>query len=139
TQICLGAVTRIGDHDPIVYGTHGYLAPEMRSHGPSIAAHLYSIARCLAVLVLDLPTYRTAHRHRLPAPDQEPLFQRHESLYLFLMKATAHDPRDRYQTAEEMAEALESVLREVAAVSQGSPRPAPSKLFGGDVLAIRWA
>jgi serine/threonine-protein kinase PknG len=54
------------------------------------------------------------------------------------MKATAHDPRDRYQSADEVAEALEAVLREVTATSQGSPRPAPSKLFGGDVLAIRW-
>jgi serine/threonine-protein kinase PknG len=137
--IDLGAVTRLGDPNPIVYGTDGYHAPEMRSHGPSVAADLYSIARGLAVLVLDLPTYRTAHRHRLPTPDQEPLFQSHESLYLFLMKATAHDPRDRYQSAAEMAEALGSVLREVAAASQGSPHPAPSNLFGGDVLAIRWA
>jgi len=136
--IDLGAVTRLGDPDPILYGTDGYQAPEIVSQGPSIAADLYSIARCLAVLVLDMPTYQTAYRHRLPTPEQEPLFQRHDSLYRFLMKATAHDPRDRYQSADELAEALEAVLREVTATSQGSPRPAPSKLFGGDVLAIRW-
>jgi serine/threonine-protein kinase PknG len=136
--IDLGAVTRLGDPDPILYGTDGYQAPEIGSQGPSVAADLYSIARCLAVLVLDLPAYQTAYRHRLPAPDQEPLFQRYDSLYRFLMKATAHDPRDRYQSADELAEALEAVLREVTATSQGSPRPAPSKLFGGDLLAIRW-
>jgi serine/threonine-protein kinase PknG len=136
--IDLGAVTRLGDPDPILYGTDGYQAPEIGSQGPSIAADLYSIARCLAVLVLDMPTYQTAYRHRLPSPAQEPLLQHHDSLYRFLMKATAHDPRDRYQSADEVAEALEAVLREVTATSQGSPRPAPSKLFGGDVLAIRW-
>jgi serine/threonine-protein kinase PknG len=136
--IDLGAVTRLGDPDPILYGTDGYQAPEIGSQGPSIAADLYSIARCLAVLVLDMPTYQTAYRHRLPSPAQEPLLQSNDSLYRFLMKATAHDPRDRYQSADEVAEALEAVLREVTATSQGSPRPAPSKLFGGDVLAIRW-
>jgi serine/threonine-protein kinase PknG len=136
--IDLGAVTWLGDPDPILYGTDGYQAPEIGSQGPSVAADLYSIARCLAVLVLDMPTYQTAYRHRLPSPAQEPLLQRHDSLYRFLMKATAHDPRDRYQSADEVAEALEAVLREVTATSQGSPRPAPSKLFGGDVLAIRW-
>jgi serine/threonine-protein kinase PknG len=136
--IDLGAVTRLGDPDPVLYGTDGYQAPEIGSQGPSVSADLYSIARSLAVLVLDMPTYQTAYRHRLPAPDQEPLFQRHDSLYRFLMKATAHDPRDRYHGADEVAEALESVLREVTATSQGSPRPAPSKLFGPDVLAIRW-
>jgi serine/threonine-protein kinase PknG len=136
--IDLGAVTRLGDPDPILYGTDGYQAPEIASQGPSVAADLYSIARGLAVLVLDMPAYQTAYRHRLPTADQEPLFQRHDSLYRFLMKATAHDPRDRYQSADELAEALEAVLREVTATSQGSPRPAPSKLFGNDVLAIRW-
>jgi len=136
--IDLGAVTRLGDSSPVLFGTDGYQAPEVASQGPSVAADLYSIARCLAVLVLDMPTYQTAYRHRLPSPEKEPLFHRHDSLYRFLMKATAHDPRDRYQSADNVAEALEAVLREVAATSQGSPRPAPSKLFGGDVLAIRW-
>ena len=137
--IDLGAVTRLGDPDPVVYGTEGFEAPEKALQGPSIAADLYSIARCLAVLVLDLQTYQSTHRFRLPGPASEPLFRRHESLYRFLVKATAHDPRDRYQRADEMAEALEAILREVAATTQGTPRPAPSKLFGGDVLALRWA
>src|SRR5262249_3779263 len=97
--IDLGAVTRLGDPDPIVYGTDGFQAPEMSTQGPSIAAALSPIARCLAVLVLDLPTYQTTHRHRLPAREAEPLFHHHESLYRFFMKATAHDPRDRYQSA----------------------------------------
>jgi serine/threonine-protein kinase PknG len=137
--IDLGAVTRLEDPDPIVYGTDGFQAPEMVSEGPSVASDLYSIARCLAVLVLELPAYQTTHKYRLPTPDQEPLFQQHESLYRFLMKATAHDPRDRYMGAGEMAEGLEAVLREVTATSQATPRPAPSKLFGGNVLDMLWA
>jgi serine/threonine-protein kinase PknG len=137
--IDLGAVTRLEDLDPVVYGTEGFEAPEVSSQGPSIPADLYSVARCLLVLVLNLPTYQTAHRHRLPSPEQEPLFQQHESFYRFLVKATAQDPVDRYQSADQMADALEAVLREVTSGSQGSPRPAPSKLFGGDVYAVRGA
>jgi serine/threonine-protein kinase PknG len=137
--IDLGAVTRLEDPEPIVYGTEGYEAPEVPSRGPSIAADLYSLARCLLVLVLNLPTYQTVHRHELPSPDQEPLFRQHESFYRFLVKATAQDPQDRYQSADEMADGLEAVLREVTSVSQGGPRPAPSRVFGGDVYAIRGA
>jgi serine/threonine-protein kinase PknG len=135
--IDLGAVTRLEDPDPVVYGTEGYEAPEVSTHGPSVAGDLYSVARCLAVLVLNLPTYQTTHRHSLPTPDQEQLFHQHESFYRFLVKATAQGPSDRYPNADEMADALETVLREVTAVSQGRPRPAPSKVFGGDVHAIR--
>src|SRR5207302_1314366 len=83
-----------------------------------------------AGLVLDLPTYQTTHRYRLPAPAEETLFRRHESLYRFLMKATAHLAKDRYQRAEDMAQALEAVLREITAAGPSGPRPAPSKLFG---------
>src|SRR5438309_4713366 len=135
--IDLGSVTRLEDPDPVVYGTEGYEAPEVPSQGPSVAADLYSVARCLLVLSLTLPTYQTVHRHQLPSPDQEPLFREHESFYRFLVKATAQDPEDRYQAADEMADALEAILREVTAVSHGSARPTPSKVFGGDVYAVR--
>jgi serine/threonine-protein kinase PknG len=137
--IDLGAVTRLDDPDPVVYGTDGFQAPELAAEGPSIAADLYSVARTLAVLVLDLPAYQTTHRYHLPSPDREPLFQRHESFYRFLLKATAREPGNRYQSADEMADALEAVLHEVAAVNTGSSRPAPSKLFSGDPLSIRGA
>ena len=79
--IDLGSVTRLEDPDPVVYGTEGYEAPEVPSQGPSVAADLYSLARCLLVLVLNLPTYQTAHRHELPSADQEPLFRQHESFH----------------------------------------------------------
>jgi serine/threonine-protein kinase PknG len=137
--IDLGAVTRLDDPDPVVYGTDGFQAPELAAEGPSVAADLYSVARCLAVLVLDLPTYQTTHRYHLPSPDREPLFQRHESFYRFLLKAAAREPRKRYQSADEMADALEAVLQEVAAVNRGSSRPTPSKLFSGDPLSLRGA
>jgi len=118
----LGAVTRLDDEHPIVYGTDGFEAPEVRTHGPSVAADLYSIARSLSVLVLDLPTYQTTHRYRLPAPAEETLFRRHESLYRFLMKATAHLAKDRYQRAEDMAQALEAVLRRPGRAARGRRR-----------------
>jgi serine/threonine-protein kinase PknG len=134
--IDLGAVTRLEDPDPIIYGTEGYQAPEVATVGPSVPADLYSIARCLAVLVLEMPGYQTTHRHRLPSREQEPLFQRHESFYRFLLKATAQRLEDRYQTADEMEEALETILHEVTAVTRGTARPTISQIFGGDLQAL---
>ncbi|NNE72718.1 MAG: tetratricopeptide repeat protein, partial [Acidimicrobiales bacterium] len=63
-----------------------------------------------------------------------PLFARWESLHRFLLKSTAAHPDDRFQSAPEMAAQLTGVLREVVALSQGTPRPAASALFGGDHL-----
>jgi serine/threonine-protein kinase PknG len=131
--IDLGAVTRLGEAFTSVYGTDGYQAPEMAVRGPSVASDLYSIGRCLAMLVLDLPEYQGAYRHRLPDADQEPLFQRYESFHRFLLRASATEPEDRFSSADEMAEQLYGVLRDVVAINGGSPRTVPSNLFGADL------
>jgi len=112
----LGAVTRLGDPDPLLFGADGYQAPEVASRGPSVASDLYSVARCLAALVPD------------PGP--------HESLARFLARGAAPRPEDRFQAAGEMAEQLLGVLREVVAVAHGTPAPAPSGLFGADLQAF---
>ena len=57
-------------------------------------------------------------------------------LYRFLLKSTATAADDRFQTAEEMAEQLLGVLREVVATETKTPRPAASNLFDGDRLAL---
>jgi serine/threonine-protein kinase PknG len=134
--IDLGAVTRLGDASGIVYGTDGYQAPEVSSAGPSIASDLYTIGRCLAVLALDMPGYQSTYKYRLPGPASEQLLQRHDSFHRFLLKATATRPDDRYQTADEMAEQLHGVLREVVTISQGTTHPVVSNLFGGDLQAL---
>jgi serine/threonine-protein kinase PknG len=111
----LGAVSRIDDDDPMVFGAEGYQAPEVAARGPSVASDLYSVARCLAALLADGP----------PAA--------HDSLLRFLAKGMAAEPEARFQGADEMAEQLLGVLREVVAVKSGTPAPAASALFGGDL------
>jgi serine/threonine-protein kinase PknG len=61
------------------------------------------------------------------------LLVRYDSLYRFLLAGCATDPDDRFQSAEEMANQLFGVLREVVARESGKPRPAPSTLFTGEL------
>jgi serine/threonine-protein kinase PknG len=134
--IDLGGVHRIDDEEAAIYGTVGYQAPEFAESGPTVASDLYTVGRMLAVLLLDFPGYQTTHAHDLPGPDEQPLLARHESLYRFLLKATATDPIDRFESAEDMAEQLIGVLREEVA-SHGEAHPAVSTVFepGGVVGA----
>src|SRR5205823_13467464 len=94
------------------------------------------IARGLAVLILDFRGYQTRYRYLLPGPIEQPLLGEQESLHRFLLKGTAENPDDRFQTADEMGEQLLGVLREVVARRERSPRPAASSLFGADPQAI---
>jgi serine/threonine-protein kinase PknG len=134
--IDLGGVRRVDDEEAAIYGTVGYQAPEVAESGPTVASDLYTVGRMLAVLLLDFRGYQTTHAHSLPGPDEHPLLAAHESLYRFLLKATATDPVDRFESAEEMAEQLSGVLREEVA-SQGESHPAVSTVFepGGVVGA----
>ena len=52
----------------------------------------------------------------LPPVEDTPLFQRYDSLYRALEKATATNPDDRFQSADELRDQLLGVLREVVAV-----------------------
>jgi serine/threonine-protein kinase PknG len=88
------------------------------------------------VLLTDVHGFSKEHLYTLPGATEEPVFAGQESLYRFLLKATAPNADDRFETAEEMAEQLLGVLREVVAVESGSPRPAPSLFFGTDLLAL---
>jgi serine/threonine-protein kinase PknG len=109
----LGAVTRLDDPDPAVWGSDAFQAPEVEAHGPSVVSDLYTVARCLASLVPE------------PGP--------HDSLRRFLARGTARRPERRFQSAGEMADQLLGVLRQVVAATGGRPAPAPSGLFGGDL------
>ena len=133
--IDLGGVYRMDDRSSPVYGTVGYQAPEIAQTGPSIASDLFTVARTLMLLCIDLPNFQTRHKFTLPARDEAPLFRRFDSLYRLLSKGTAPDPDDRFQSAEEMAGQLIGVLREVLADERGTPVPAPSTLFTGDFRA----
>ncbi|MHC5597078.1 MAG: serine/threonine-protein kinase [Nostoc sp.] len=133
--IDLGGVRRIDDLDGDIYGTVGYSAPEA-GEGPTVVSDLFTIGRTLAVLLTDIKGFSKQHLYTLPSPEEESLFAQQESLYRFLIKSTAENPDDRFQSADEMADQLLGVLRENVAISSNVPRPATSNLFGGDMLAI---
>ncbi|MEE1825793.1 tetratricopeptide repeat protein [Streptomyces sp. BE20] len=133
--IDMGAVRRLDDDGPI-YGTIGYQAPEIATDGPSPASDLYTVARTLAVLSFDFQGYSTVHRDTLPGPESVPVFAAYESYYRFLVRATDPDPARRFASAEEMADQLTGVLREVLALQDGRARPAPSTLFGPELRVV---
>lgn len=133
--IDLGGARKLDDLDGDIYGTVGYAAPEAGA-GPTIASDLFTIGRTLAVLVTNISGFSKEHEYTLPSAAEDPVFAKQESFYRFLLKATATNADDRFQTAEEMAEQLLGVLREVVAQETKTPRPAPSTLFDGDRLAI---
>ncbi len=127
--IDLGGVYRMEEPGSAVFGTIGYQAPEIASAGPSVSSDLFTVARTLAVLCLDFRGYQSQYRYSLPPQESAPLLARYDSLYRFLVKGTASDPDERFQSAEDMADQLRGVLREVVADQEGRPVPAPSALF----------
>ncbi|MEV5613593.1 tetratricopeptide repeat protein [Streptomyces sp. NPDC052225] len=131
--IDMGAVRRMDDDESAIYGTVGYQAPEVAEVGPSIASDLYTVARTLAVLTFDFQGYTNVFVDSLPDPDNIEVFRRYESFYRLLVRATDPDPARRFASAQEMAEQLTGVLREVVALQTNRPRPALSTLFGPEV------
>ncbi|MEV3993001.1 tetratricopeptide repeat protein [Streptomyces sp. NPDC049837] len=128
--IDMGAVRRMDDDESAIYGTVGYQAPEVAEVGPSVASDLYTVARTLAVLTFDFQGYTNVFVDSLPDPDNIEVFRTYESFYRLLVRATDPDPARRFASAQEMAEQLTGVLREVVALQTGRPRPALSTLFG---------
>ncbi|MBM9508380.1 protein kinase [Streptomyces sp. KK5PA1] len=134
--IDMGAVRRMDDTESAIYGTVGYQAPEVAEVGPSVASDLYTVARTLAVLTFDFQGYTTVFADSLPDPANIEVFQRYESFYRLLVRATDPDPGKRFASAEEMADQLLGVLREVVALETGQPRPALSTLFGPELRVV---
>ncbi|UQI43639.1 tetratricopeptide repeat protein [Streptomyces sp. HU2014] len=134
--IDMGAVRRMDDDESAIYGTVGYQAPEVADIGPSVASDLYTVARTLAVLTFDFQGYTNVFATGLPEPEHVEVFTRYESFYRFLVRATDPDPGRRFASAQEMAEQLTGVLREVVALQTGRPRPALSTLFGPELRVV---
>jgi serine/threonine-protein kinase PknG len=133
--IDLGGVRAITDEDSDLYGTVGYQAPEVPEHGASVTSDLYTVARTLAILSLDLPGFQDEKRHAFSFPEAHavPAFTRYESFHHFLVKATASDPRSRFQSASEMSDQLLGVLRQVVGIDGATPPPALSSHFSGEL------
>ncbi|WP_368773902.1 serine/threonine protein kinase, partial [Streptomyces sp. WAC07061] len=90
--IDMGAVRRMDDEESAIYGTVGYQAPEVAELGPSVASDLYTVARTLAVLTFDFQGYTNVFVDSLPDPEHIEVFQRYESFYRLLVRATDPDP-----------------------------------------------
>ncbi|WP_338898272.1 tetratricopeptide repeat protein [Streptomyces sp. TG1A-60] len=131
--IDMGAVRRMDDDESAIYGTVGYQAPEVADVGPSVASDLYTVARTLAVLTFDFQGYTNVFVDSLPDPDNIEVFRQYESFYRLLVRATDPDPARRFASAQEMAEQLTGVLREVVSLQTGRARPALSTIFGPEL------
>lgn len=134
--IDMGAVRRMDDEESPIYGTVGYQAPEIAALGPSVASDLYTVARALAVLTFDFQGYTSVFADSLPDPEHIEVFRTYPSFHRLLLRATDPEPARRFASAEEMAEQLTGVLREVVAVRTGEPRPALSTLFGPELRVV---
>lgn len=127
--IDLGGVYRIDEPSQVVFGTAGYQAPEIAALGPSVESDLFTVARTLAVMCFDFEKYQTTYKFTLPDQHSVPVLARYDSLYRFILRATAGDRDDRFHAAEEMEEQLYGVLREVVAGESGKTVPTTSTLF----------
>ncbi|WP_245614234.1 serine/threonine-protein kinase [Actinokineospora inagensis] len=127
--IDLGAVRKVDDYESPLFFTAGYAAPELATEGATVASDIYTVGRTLAVLSIEFAGYTTRYKHSLPGPDAEPLFALFGSYFRVLKRATHPAPERRFTSAEEMAEQLTGVLREVMALGTGKPRPGLSTVF----------
>jgi serine/threonine-protein kinase PknG len=128
--IDLGAVRRDDDYESPLFFTLGYSAPELADRGASVASDIYTVGRTLAVLSIEFTGYTGKYRDGLPGPDEAPLFALFDSYYRVLRRATHRDPDRRFESAEDMAEQLTGVLREVMSLGTNRPRPGLSTVFG---------
>ncbi len=131
--IDMGGVRRVDDLEGDIYGTKGYSAPEAND-SPSFVSDLYTVARTLAVLIMDF-SFQSKFEFSLPTPADAPVLAQNESLHRFLLRATDTDPDKRFQTADEMADQLLGILRETVA-TETQPRPAESLYFGPDQMLL---
>jgi len=132
--IDMGGVRKVDDPGGDIYGTVGYSAPEA-NQGPTPVSDLFTVARTLLVLLLDFRGFQSNHRYDLPPLDEAPVFTEYPALLDFLVKATHPQPERRFQTADEMADQLAGVLRQVAA-KNGTYRAQESNYFGPDRIAL---
>jgi serine/threonine-protein kinase PknG len=145
--IDMGAVRKVDEQGGDIYGSKGYTAPEARN-APTPVSDLYSVARALAVLVANFD-FQGKYAQSLPDPSECEVWQKHEGLYRFLLKATRPKAEERFQTAGEMAEQLVGVLREIigetdtlghvesAIFDPDSDAPAPVSIHAGDDPGVR--
>ncbi|WP_232852480.1 serine/threonine-protein kinase [Nocardia acididurans] len=122
--IDLGAVAAMDSYGAI-YGTPGFMAPEITDTGPTVASDIYTVGRTLAVLILPI----AARTDELPDPLDAPLLQRFPSLHRLLRRALHPDPARRFPSAQAMYTQMAGVLRTVLAHDTHQQHPQISSEF----------
>jgi serine/threonine-protein kinase PknG len=127
--IDLGTVIKYGPKPDAVYGTPGFFAREAIKT-PSPETDLYTICRTLAYLVtqMDLgnPPFGISPSEHYKA------FRDSPTLYRLLEKGTHAEATRRFHSAEDLADQLAGVLRQIVGGSPGIP--VTSRLFISGVL-----
>ncbi|MGW5051903.1 tetratricopeptide repeat protein [Actinokineospora sp. NPDC004072] len=125
--IDLGAVRRVGDRSGKVVLTRGYQVPdaEIAERGLTVQSDLHTVGellRRLQLATIDRPGQAGEGELRRIAEGVE-------SFQLVCARALHADPDRRFASAADMADQLRGVLREIASLRDGVPRPEPSSRF----------
>src|SRR6185312_5651838 len=97
-----------------------------------VPSDLHTVGRTLLVLCTDLKVL-SKYPNSLPPQSEYTALGNFDSLYRLLERATAANPDDRFQSADEMSDQLTGVLREVVAYQTGQPAAGPSPNFTVEV------
>jgi len=127
------ALTRTG----IIWGTPDFMAPEQIVGEKQLdgRADLYALSVVMYRMIANQPPFPDADEQDLmrahltrPRPDIAKVwFQATPALSLMLQKGMAIKPEDRYQTAEEFAQAFDRVVNAREQPTRAAPQaPAPS-------------
>jgi hypothetical protein len=110
----LGSVRRLDDRVSPVWGTEGFLAPEVApgGAGPSVASEVYALGRTLDVLLGRPVRPQLAPRGTGGAPT---------CLDPVIARATAHDPAQRHPDVEALAADLAAASRADRVERPGRP------------------
>ena len=140
------AKTMEGTMDASKTGTPPYMAPEVCFFKPySATADIYSLGVVLYWMLnerrtpfLPLPPAKPkasdsadALNRRLSGEPLPPPAHGSEALKRIVLKACAYDPKDRYQSAQEILDALESLEKIPAKASTALPKPARRDIWPG--------
>jgi serine/threonine-protein kinase PknG len=125
----LGTVIKYEPHPSDVYGTHGYYAPEAVKT-PSPETDLYSICRTLAFLVSEMDLANPVFG--IPSIEQYQAFRDNPALYRLLFRGTHTNAKRRFHSADQLADQLAGVHRQIVGGTLG--QPISSKLFISGML-----
>ena len=114
----------------MLYGTPGYQPPEFSDDNvtPTPPSDLFTVGRTLAVLCTNFRGFQSTYEFTLPPQSEVPLYERYDSLYRFLQRATALESRrsvpDRRRDG---GSALRHPARSRGRSKPASPRPRPAR------------